>query len=398
MNRIKVIIVSLFACILLSTRHSKASDTLSVIPFKMYDDLAIVQLSINGSEPLNFIFDTGTTTTLLDSVTADHIGVITDETRALLLSNDFVELPLAKVTNIKIGEYNIPQSIVIIQRSFENYNRILGFPVHGIIGEDIFEKRFTEIDFEKSEIHLHTLLDTTGFKPVKTEIYNDLFYVKAMLIATVTDSFSDRYLFDSADLSSISLSEPYWKRHDLLNKSKRYYSGVNRSSSTTTSPSYFGKLEAFSISKSRFTDFYANLTAAKRGFFANDTVAGTIGIDFIKRFNIILDLQGKQIYLKPNSLANEPFRVNTTGIRTRLNRDLSKCIIEAVLMHSPAEQAGLQTNDIILSINNIEANAQNIVSIRQLTRSKPGSKLKFKVKRGDEVKEIEVTSNEFSDN
>ena len=376
----------------------KASDTLYVIPFHLVDDLAIIKISINGSDSLNFIFDTGTTTTLLDSTTADRIGIITEETRALLLSNDYVELPIAKVSNVKTGNYLIRKSYVIIQRSFENYNRILGFPIHGVIGEDIFEKYYTELDFENSEIHLHTNPDTTGYFLIKTETYNDLFYLKATIHVSDTVILYDRFLFDSADLSSISIAEPFWKKNKLLQQSKNFYSGINRSSSITTTPSYFAKLDGFSIADNYFTGFYANLTAAKRGFFANDSIAGTIGIDIIKRFNSIIDLKHKQLYLKPNNKKNDLYRTNTTGLRARLDKSLTNCVIEAVLSNSPAFKAGIEINDIIVSVNNVEANAHNITYIRQMIRAPKGTCLSFVIKRGLEQKQFDFIANEFSDN
>jgi hypothetical protein len=375
----------------------KANDSLFTIPFLLYDDVTVLKVRINDSEPLNFIFDSGTTTSLIDSVTAMKIGLFSTQSEGLMLSNDYEEMPLAKVKTIKAGNVTITDRPVIIEHSFENYYRILGIPIHGIIGLDFFGKYKTEIDFDKMQIQLGNNLDTSGFLPINAIIHNALFYVDASIFTTIHDSISHRFLFDTGDMTSISLAEPFWKNNNLLSKCKSYYSGINRSSSGSSSASYFGSFEKIGFYNYHFNGVYINMTSANRGFFSNDTIAGTLGIDILKRFTIIFDLNNEKIYIKPNKKFNESYRINTTGLRARLNKDITQCIIEAVLLHSPAEQAGIQSGDVLISINGIIANSWNISQIRQLTRSKPGTKLLFIIKRGSEQKEMELTSKEFSD-
>jgi len=392
-------ILLFFATILISLIQTgcKANDLLYTVPFKLYDDVAVIKVSINGSKPLNFIFDTGTTTSLIDSITATTIGLISEDSQALLLNNDYLEMPMAKMKTLKAGNVVIQNRPVIITQSFENYNRILGIPINGIIGMDFFGKYITELNFDKMQINLGSNIDTTGYMPINAKIHNDLFYIDASIFTSSTDSVSNRFLFDTADLTAISLAEPFWEKNDLLNKCRSYYSGINRSSSSHASPSYFGNFNGIGLYNYRFNNVYINLTSSKRGFFANDSIAGTIGIDILKRFNIVINLKDEKLYLQPNKNYNDPYRINTSGLRARLNKELTQCIIEAVLQHSPAEEAGLTTGDIIESINNIKADKENMSQIRKLTRSVPGTKLTFIIHRGVETKQLSFVCKEFSD-
>ena len=384
-------------CFISCSTNISATNLSYTIPFQLIDDMVVIDISINGTSPLHFIFDTGTTTSLIDSISAQKTGLISDDTQGLLLNNDFLEMPIAKIKTLKTGNIVIENRPVIITQSFENYNRILGIPIHGIIGSDLFGKYITELNFDKSQIHLGRGIDTTGYEPINVRIYNDLFYIDATIFTSDTDSITNQFLFDSADMTAASLAQPFWTKHNLLSKSKSFYSGINRSSSSLTSPSYFANFKGFKLRNYSFKNTYLNLTSSKRGFFANDSIAGTIGIDILKRFNIIINMNNQKIYLKPNQKYNEPYRINTTGLRTRLYKDLTQCFIDAVLQQSPAEAAGLLQGDLLLSINDIKANKENISKIRQLTRSIPGTKLVFVIQRNNEIKEMTMICNTFSD-
>jgi len=390
---LSIFIFSFFSCL----TSSNATNLSYCIPFQLIDDMVVLKISINDSQPLNFIFDTGTTTSLVDSITALNLCLVPDDSQALLLNNDYLEMPMAKIKTLKAGNVVLENRPVIITQSFENYNRILGIPIHGIIGMDFFGKYITQLDFDKFQINLGDFIDTTGYESINASVHNDLFYINAIIYTSDNDSVCNKFLFDSADMTAASLAQPFWTRNNLLAKSTSYYSGINRSSSSLTSASYFAKMQGFKLYNHRFNSVYLNLTSSKRGFFANDTIAGTIGIDILKRFNIIINLKDQKIFLKPNKKYNEPYRINTSGLRVRLNKDLTQSIIESVLQHSPADISGIISGDTLLSINGVKAIKENISQIRQFTRSVPGTKLNFIVIRNNEIKKLEVVCNTFSD-
>jgi len=397
MNKFKIIIGVIIFSFVSCYTNLNATNLEYNIPFQLIDDMVVVEVSINGSPPIHFIFDTGTTTTLIDSVSANQSGLISDNTQALLLNNDFIEMPITKAKTIKVGNVVLENRPVIITQTFENYDRILGIHIHGIIGLDLFGKFTTELNFDNQQIFLGNGIDTSGYEPINANIYNELFYINATIYASDTDSITNKFLFDSADLTAASLAQPFWTKFNLLEKSSNHYSGINRNSSTIVSPSYFAQFTGLKISKFYFKGVFLNLTSSKKGFFANDSIAGTIGIDVLKRFNIIINLKAQKIYLKPNKKCNEPYRINTTGIRTRLNRELTQCIIESVMVHSPADSAGLMSGDLLVSINEVPANKVNISRIRQFTRSASGTELTFTVQRNNEIKKMTLICNNLKE-
>ena len=55
---------------------------------------------------------------------------------------------------------------------------------------------------------------------------------------------------------------------------------------------------------------------------------------------------------------------------------------------SPAKNAGIQDNDVILKVNGSEANAYGIGELRRLLKSEDKRKITMAIKRGDDIKEV----------
>jgi serine protease Do len=70
--------------------------------------------------------------------------------------------------------------------------------------------------------------------------------------------------------------------------------------------------------------------------------------------------------------------------------------IQAIIPDSPADKAGLRKDDVIVKINGEDAgNVQGFV--QTVGAKKPGDKIKLKIKRDGQDKEIEVTLGKMPD-
>jgi len=114
-------------------------------------------------------------------------------------------------------------------------------------------------------------------------------------------------------------------------------------------------------------------------------LAGLIGNDLLRRFNVILNYDRRDVYLVPNSHFNEPFDYSYTGLE--LYYVEGKIIIGDVAKNSPAEAAGLQEGDIVIAVNkNFNQNLQQYKAAIQ----NAGDKLRIIIHRNGELKEYEL--------
>ena len=79
---------------------------------------------------------------------------------------------------------------------------------------------------------------------------------------------------------------------------------------------------------------------------------GIVGNEFWERFDLIIDLPNKKLYLRPNADFNKPFDAPTRGFAyTDRSKTLGFWVVNCLYRDSNAEKAGLKNGDHILSVN-----------------------------------------------
>src|SRR5690606_36529786 len=120
------------------------------IRFKHVGSLAIIPLSINGSEPLNFVLDTGSPYTIITNLDAINHFELKKGSRVTIsgLGRDLTKIDayLSKANSIKIGKAESQKTdiVLIFNDSFDLSTRF-GLPIYGIIGYDILKDFVAEI-------------------------------------------------------------------------------------------------------------------------------------------------------------------------------------------------------------------------------------------------------------
>jgi C-terminal processing protease CtpA/Prc len=88
------------------------------------------------------------------------------------------------------------------------------------------------------------------------------------------------------------------------------------------------------------------------------------------------------------------------GVQIRI--DDGKIVVVEPIKGSPAEKAGLKPDDVIVKIDDFKVK-DNVTeedlsaTVKEITKHKPGDKIKIGIKRGDKDMTIEVTVGKRSD-
>jgi hypothetical protein len=97
-------------------------------------------------------------------------------------------------------------------------------------------------------------------------------------------------------------------------------------------------------------------------------LAGLIGNDVLRRFNIIFNYDKRNFYLMPNSHYRDPFDYSYTGLGIYW---IEGEIRVGDVMGFPAEKAGFLVDDVIVGVNdNLTQNLQLYKSMLQNTGDK----------------------------
>jgi S1-C subfamily serine protease len=113
-------------------------------------------------------------------------------------------------------------------------------------------------------------------------------------------------------------------------------------------------------------------------------VAGNIGGEILRRFTVSFDYARRVVHLSPNEAAGRPFSVDRSGLW--VNRHPRGAIVGAVMAASPAQEAGLHVDDVIVDIDGEPVSTVGLSALRnRLAESDAGSAVALNGLRGDQV-------------
>jgi hypothetical protein len=347
---------------------------------QMTGGVVILQGQFNNfKDTLNFILDTGSGGISLDSATVDYFGLKgTPSNRTIrgiagirnvsFLNNSTLHLPGLTIDslNFHINDYSI-------------LTAVYGEKIDGIIGYSVFSRYIIKIDYDSSKLEFWTKglykYPRGGYllKPVINTIPVQQVRVKD------EKTINARFLYDMGAGLNMMLSTDFLNDSALLSKKRRLY--------TKEAEGLGGKIDmAMTVVKEVKLGPYKFRNVPIYVF--NDTfnitsypfLGGLIGNDILRRFNVVLNYDRRDIYLVPNSHYNDQFDYSYTGIE--LYYIDGRIIIGDVAKDSPAEKAGLQEGDVVVAVNkNFSQNLQQYKAAIQAA----GDRLQLVIQRNGEL-------------
>jgi hypothetical protein len=112
-------------------------------------------------------------------------------------------------------------------------------------------------------------------------------------------------------------------------------------------------------------------------------LGGLIGNDLLRRFNVVLNYEKREIHLLPNTHFKDIFDYSYTGLGMYLV-DQAITVVD-VMPGSPAEDAGFHPGDVVVSINN---NFSGNIQQYKMMLQNSGEKLRFVLMRPDGLVEL----------
>jgi Aspartyl protease/PDZ domain len=333
-------------------------------------------------DTLNFILDTGSGGISLDSFTLEYFGLkpspsnrtirgIAGVKQVSFLNDRKLKLPGLTVDslNFHINDYSILTSVY-------------GERIDGIIGYSVLSRYILKIDYDSSKIEFWTrgaLRYPRGGHLLRPQI-NTL----PVQIARVKDdvTITSRFLLDMGAGLNMMLTADFIKDSSLLNKKRKFF--------TKQAEGLGGKIDMsmtvikeIKLGPYRFRNVPIYVFDDKYNITSYPYLGGLIGNDLLRRFNVILNYDRRDVYLVPNSHYSEPFDYSYTGIELFMQN--GQIVLADVATGSPAEDVGLREGDVVVAVNkNFSQNLQQYKMALQNT----GDKLKIIIQRDGELKEF----------
>ncbi|GAB3732016.1 aspartyl protease family protein [Spirosoma lituiforme] len=366
------------------------------IPFQLHSNLIVVPVTINGSDTLRFILDTGVSNTIITDPRAFRKKPLT-LTRKVKISGagegGSLTASIAIDNTLIMGGLRASHhNLVLLDEDILRLSEYVGTPVHGIFGYEIFANFVVNVDFQRHEITL-TKPEKYSYKKRKgdrypitiqdTKAYTDALSVfdgeKSLPLRVVLDTGAGHALLLDRSRSTASMPMPVKSVRAQLG---RGLNGVINGVMGRIQKVRFGRYELDNILAS-FPDslgFGMKLVDMPER-------QGNVGCELLRRFNVTFNYPDRYIVMKPiRRLLKETFEHDMSGMELRAKGErFRNYYVDKVVTGSPADLAGLLEGDEVLFVNNSSCNDLTVSDIYKILQKGEGKEISILVRRNSQI-------------
>ena len=358
-----------------TAEHRWVDDAKSTaLPFELIDGHIIVPVSINGSDPLRFVLDSGAAATvILESSRTDSLPLVMGAavTVSGVGTGEDPQAYIIEGTNLAVGSVHLQGlSVVYLPLDslpfFDNLDEVY---FDGVIGAPFFERLLVEIDYDQQKIvfsepdTLQTRLDASGdvWQALPLQIISGLPYLTTQ-ISTGPDVITTvKLLVDTGYRGPISLTP---ESHSEINEPANFFVLVSQGISGDVT-SHVG-LSQFLLMGDSTLDAVP-VSYAITGGESDDDSNGLIGSDVLRRFNLIFDYSGEQVFIAPNQHFFVPITADRSGLLVRIHP--LGAVVKTIAAGSSANDIGLRSGDIITRIDDLQVTRASFTPLKAVFSS-----------------------------
>lgn len=332
----------------------------------------------NFPDSLTFILDTGSGGISLDSLTVERMGIphkASDRTirgiagirKVHFAYSNTLHLPGLSVDSLDfhINDYDILSSVY-------------GEKIDGIIGYSFLSRYIVRINYDSMQVSVSTRGSIKY--PRGGYLLRPLLVNIPVTNVTVKDvnEVNARFYFDTGAGMCILLSSDFVEDSMILRKKGKWYDSQAEGLGGKAHMKQ-GVVRQVKLGPYKFRNVPAYIFDDEYNITSYPYLGGLLGNDLLRRFNLIINYEKRDIHLTPNSHYREQFDYSYTGLGMYFIDGVIK--IMDVMKGSPAEKAGLKEEDVIMAVQNNFG--QNIQTYKNLMQN-PGEKIKILVYRNGE--------------
>ncbi len=366
------------------------------INFKSASNLIIIPVTINESDTLNFILDTGvrfpiiTELPFVNKLNLNYLMPV--QISGLGEGYDLTAYRSANNT-LKLGNLTAWNQEVqmIIDENFQ-ISHMLGLPVHGLIGFNLFKDYVVQIDYSREQLTLYRP-EHYKYRDRRRDIILPLHlegnkpYVRTTIVTEDMQEVPVKLLVDTGASDALWLSEKSDERIDIPQNHIESFLGRGLNGDLF---GVKGRIDGLWVGPLVLPKPIVSFPSSELidQVISRDDRNGTLGAEILRRFLVTVDYRNSRMTLRPTYRVREDFNYNMSGMEV-INPmpGLPIFTITDIRENSPAYFAGLQVNDQILSLNNSNHQSLELNDINLLLQSRENRKIRVKVLRdGEEYK------------
>lgn len=302
----------------------------AVIPIEYSHKEILVKVRLNGSEPLDFLFDTAASQTVIDRRTAAELFLDKQGSMQIIAANGAVPAQLTSIPKVEIGEVAL-SDVQALMLDLTPQTRQLGKRIAGIIGANVINKFAVTIDYGKSQLIFN---DASTYKPPATAVLVPFTNKQVPTVKAVLNGNTEVTFLIDTGAAFNNLPERYAKTF-LGHQTAHMTEGTGldgRSVRLATVNVPLVKLGSQIIRGTNFTYSVDQEGQATQPSFVQSSGMGVLGNPFWQNFSLTLDYKFQRLVLQPNVV---------TGGKQELEQLISSGDVKLVIYRDlrAAEQA-----------------------------------------------------------
>lgn len=316
------------------------------VPFRIENGLLYIAGSLGGSPQLSFVVDTGAVATSLDPKVVEAAGINPVGTVSLLVARrDFPQQTFALAPTAYI-------------------TALSGQPTAGVLGEPQFHNYSLGLDFDRD---LAALLspDICPASAARLPVFTagGLPFVEGSIPLPDGQLATGLFLIDTGQPGpGIVLAASFIAAHPEVANGTR----MKRADGST-----LVRLPELRLGPLTLHAPIAELDTSSATT-DNPRLAGVLGLEALRRFNLVLNQRYASLYLEPNRHMADAFETDMSGMRLNASTT-GKIVVTAVTPGSPAAEAHLEVGDALVEMEGRPLTAINLGSVVDALRSTPGA-------------------------
>lgn len=374
----------------------KAADPAPVvIPFELLTRHILIKVRINNSDPLWFIFDTGDEDAIVDLKRARSLGLkLQGEVNIGGAGPGSLRGSYVRDASLNVvGLEGNPQPVVLAL-PLDDLRPRFGHDIDGIIGADFIKQFVVEVDYSARVLRLHNKdrFAYSGSGEIIPIHLNSAGHpsIPAEITVAGRPAIKGEFVIDSGSGAALALHRPFVEQEHLLGQAQKTIRLLGGGGAGGKITGRVGRIAELRIGKFQIDNPPTLFSEDKGGAFASSEFDGNIGGQILSKFTVFLDYGRGRIILEANASFKDLISPASSGLKVVADgSDYKTFRVEEMLEESPATEAGLQPNDVILAVDGRPAAQLTLTTLNE-TLEKPIPH-KLSVRRRGQALQITLT-------
>lgn len=338
-------------------------------PFKLIDNRAVFDATVEGRGPYQFIFDTGANS-ILDAALARDLGVALDDIGQTGGAGAGTQTTWrTRLKNVSFGGV-AGRDANFMALDLSEIRKAIGFArLDGLMGREILAEFLVRYDYDASSLSIcdpdraPKAMRAGRAVPIKIGEW-DMPELSAAL-----DGRAGQFIIDTGDRSSLTLFGPFVEAQKLREAYRPRVRAITGRGVGGPIPADVFKAGRFSFGGVDLEGVTTRMPLLTSGGFASDQFAGSIGNGVMRRFNVTFDYRGKTMYLTPNAAFSGADRYDRSGLW--LSGHSRGFEVLSVVEGGPAADAGIQVGDLVTHVDGRPAASLSLIDVRDRLMDAP---------------------------